>query len=476
MPRLYTRIYLHSLVVLALCGLVSLGALVLAVRSAGLGELGERGANHVIALVSEQSADGAALARRLQELDTSLDLNVTVRDRDGRVVAAVGAPMPDPSPSELLAARAGRVLIHRSPAWTAAGPLREPGSGVVSGIVQISARRTWMPLLWPLLVVSAAMVVAAIAARPLARRISRPLERLAEVARRLGAGDLGARAPAPALPDPAHVLTDRLTHVEEIQALTRAFNDMADRIEQLVRGQKELLANVSHELRSPLARIRVALALLPRDEATDARLRDVERDLEDLDRLIEDVLTGARLEATGLGSRLSAVDVRALLQDIADRAEHDPVTAGRGVRVAPSAVPGRFDLDGDAPLLRRALWNLVENAAKYGAPPITLEAATAAGDVLVSVTDEGAGIAEDEQELVLGPFYRQDRARTPRQTGAPSRGFGLGLTLARQIALAHGGAIEIGASLTGDGREHGCRVTIRIPSRRPPSSEDATPS
>ena len=80
---------------------------------------------------------------------------------------------------------------------------------------------------------------------------------------------------------------------------------MADRIEQLVRGQKELLGNVSHELRSPLARIRVALALLPSDGGAGVRLRDVERDLEDLDRLIDDVLTGARLEVTGLGSRLT---------------------------------------------------------------------------------------------------------------------------------------------------------------------------
>jgi signal transduction histidine kinase len=468
MPRLYTRIYLHSLVVLALCGLVSLGTLVLALRSAGLGELGERGANHVISLVSEHFADRAALERRLEELNTGLDLNVTVRDGDGRVVAAVGAPMPDPSPSELLAVRAGRVLAHRSSTWTAAGPLREPGSGMVVGMVQVSARHTWVPLLWPLLVVSAAMVVAAVAARPLARHISRPLERLAEVARRLGGGDLGARALAPDASHPPHSLTERLSHVEEIQALTRAFNDMADRIEQLVRGQKELLGNVSHELRSPLARIRVALALLPRDGATDARLRDVERDLEDLDRLIEDVLTGARLEATGLGARLSAVDVHALFADIAERAQHDPVTAGREVRVAGGA---RLDLDGDAALLRRALWNLVENAAKYGAPPITLEATAEAGDILVSVSDEGAGLAEGERELVLGPFYRQDRARTPSPTSGPSRGFGLGLTLARQIALAHGGAIVIGATTTGDGHEHGCRVTLRIPSRRQPSAQ-----
>jgi len=310
--------------------------------------------------------------------------------------------------------------------------------------------------------VSVALVVAAAAARPLAQRISRPLERLAGAVHRLGAGDLSARAPVAETSEPRGGLAGRLARVEEIQALTGAFNDMAARIERLVRGQKELLGNVSHELRSPLARIRVALALLPRDGTTDARFREVERDLEDLDRLIDDVLTGARLEATGLGARLSSVDARALLEEVAEQARHDPGTAGLDVAVAGATA---LRLDGDAALLRRALWNLVENAAKYGAPPITLAAASEDADVLLSVSDEGPGIAADERELVLGPFYRQDKARTPSPSDAPSRGFGLGLTLARQIALAHGGAIAIGASDNG-GQGRGCRVTLRLPARR----------
>src|SRR5215472_10140132 len=470
MPRLYTRIYVHSLGVLLMCGVVTVVTLAFAIRGAGLGELGDRGANHVISLVSEHFDDRVALDARLQQLSADLDLNVTVRDPDGRVLAAVGSPMPDPNASEFVALRAGHVLVRKTPTWTAAGPVHERGSNRVIGIVQVSARQTWLPLFWPVAVVSVALVVAAAAARPLAQRISRPLERLAGAVHRLGAGDLSARAPVTETSAPQNGLAGRLARVEEIQALTGAFNDMADRIERLVRGQKELLGNVSHELRSPLARIRVALALLPRDDTTDARFREVERDLEDLDRLIDDVLTGARLEATGLGARLSSVDARALLEEVAEQARHDPGTAGLDVRVVGAM---GLSLDGDAALLRRALWNLVENAAKYGAPPITLAATSEDPDVVLSVSDEGAGIAADERELVLGPFYRQDKARTPSPSNDPSRGFGLGLTLARQIALAHGGAIAIGANENG-GQARGCRVTLRLPGRRQAISLEPT--
>jgi len=308
------------------------------------------------------------------------------------------------------------------------------------------------PPLWrPVMVVALALLVVAVATRPLAQRISRPLERLTAAARRLGGGDLAARAPA----DDTHA-----RRADEITELTRAFNEMAERVERLVRAEKDLLANVSHELRSPLARIRVALALLPRAADDDRRLRDVERDLAELDRLIEDVLTTARLDATGLPTRLGPVDLRALLADLVTRARHDPLTAHLPVR-AEDGPP--LIVTADEALLRRALWNLVENAAKYGAPPITLSAAVDGERVALSVSDEGGGVAPADRERVFAPFYRGDVARTPDPSGEARRGVGLGLTLARRVAEVHGGTIAIGPVSEVSGPPRGCRVVLSVP-------------
>jgi len=363
-----------------------------------------------------------------------------------------------PLPADVLvAARAGRVSTRGGPVPFALAPVRDPSSGAIVGTVQLSARRHLGPasLSSPLLFVAVVLLVVAVASRPLARRLSRPLERLTEAARRLGGGDLSARAPAPG----ARTRWWRRHYAppDEIAELTRAFNEMAERVERLVRGQKELLANVSHELRSPLARLRMALALLPRDSATEARLADAERDLAELDGLIDDVLATARLEATGLPTRLAEFDVGALLAGLAERARHDPAVAGQAVRVSEGP---RLTLVADEALLRRALWNLVENAAKYGAPPITLAAARDGDRVALSVADEGPGIAPQARERVLDPFYRLDTARTPG--GAAPAGVGLGLTFARRVAEVHGGGITVGAAST-EGPERGCRVTIWLP-------------
>jgi signal transduction histidine kinase len=209
----------------------------------------------------------------------------------------------------------------------------------------------------------------------------------------------------------------------------------------------------------------VALALLSREGEAAARLDDVERDLAELDRLIEDVLTTARLDATGVPPRREAVDVQGLLAELAGRAAHDPVTAAHAVAAAPGPA---LTVHADGALLKRALWNLVENAAKYGASPITLSAARESAEVVLAVADAGEGIPADERERVLAPFHRLDRARTPGGTGEAPRGFGLGLTLARRVAEVHGGRIVIGPAAVEAGREQGCRVALRLPTGAAP--------
>jgi two-component system OmpR family sensor kinase len=451
--RLHSRVYLHSLAVLLVVGVATSLVFALVDRGGGFRDLGERMARHVAALVGEVHDDPGGLRRRVAELHDTLDLDVAVRDLEGHVQAAAGARVAPPAAEVAAAVRAGRVVAHGRPP-TAVAPVRDPSTGAIIALVQVSVQRRFGPpaLLRPLLFVTVVLVVVALATRLLAGRLSRPLERLTAAARRLGSGDLGARAPAPTAR--ARWWRRRHAPADEIAELTRAFNEMAERVERLVRGQTELLANVSHELRSPLARLRMALALLPRDGATEARLADAERDLAELDRLIDDVLATARLEATGLPTRLAEVDVRALLAGLAERARQDPAVAGRVVRVGDGAP---VTLVADEALLRRAVWNLVENAAKYGAPPITLAAARKGDRVLVSVTDEGPGIPPTARERVLDPFTRLDPARTPG--GSAPGGVGLGLTFARRVAEVHGGSIVVGEGE--DGR--GCRVTLALP-------------
>jgi two-component system OmpR family sensor kinase len=175
------------------------------------------------------------------------------------------------------------------------------------------------------------------------------------------------------------------------------------------------------------------------------------------------VLTAARLDATAVPLQRSPVDVGRLLAEVAERAAQDPATAGTAVRVAPGPAPV---LVADATLLKRALWNLVENAAKYGAPPVTLAAGADGARVALSVGDEGEGIPAAERERVLAPFQRLDAARTPSTAGEPPRGFGLGLTIARRVAEVHGGTITVEPAAVVEGRERGCRVTLWLPATR----------
>lgn len=453
MARLHSRIYWHFLGVLLVVAVTTAVVLGFGVRDAFRREAGQALARHISSLLSEHTGDASGLESRVRQLNRDLHISLHVTDLDGRVLASAGEPLPPLPAAKAAALRAGGDIV-----WTRrmgfAAPIRQPGSGAVVGIVEATVpHRPGMPPMWgPLLWVVIALGVVALATRPLARRISRPLARLTDAVRRLGGGDLTARVRV----EGVHGRRD-----DELAQLTRAFNEMAERVERLVRSEKELLANVSHELRSPLARIRLALELLPRDGADPQRLRDVERDLAELDRLIEDVLTAARLDATGLPAHLDVVDAGSLLDEIAERARRDPAVAGMEVRVDKDA---GVQLTADAALLRRALWNVVENAAKYGAPPITLSATRERDRITLAVTDEGAGVAPDERERVFAPFYRGEATRSSARQGV-----GLGLTLARRVAEVHGGTVTIESPSGVGGQARGTRVVMSLP-QAPPAS------
>jgi signal transduction histidine kinase len=448
--RLRKRIWGHLLLVL-LAGMFASGVVfATGWRSAFIHSAAGRLARHAALQVAHDYGDPEARRRTVRRIADDLDVDVTLRTLDGVVLESAGAQFPPLGPSQLDEVRRGELVVTRSPRFFVAVPVLVDGE--VRAVLEASPSHTvHLPFLWrPLVILAVLVLIAGVASGPLARRISLPIERLTEAVRRFGAGDLGAR-----------VRWGRRHHrfhrhrPDEIEQLTRAFDDMAERIERLVRGQKELLANVSHELRSPLARIRVALELLPRDEASQARFRDVEADLVELDRLIEDVLTTSRLDASGLPVHLGAVDVRALMEQIASRAAHDPATAGKSVKVGGGT---GATVMADGALLKRALWNLVENAAKYGAPPIEIDARVDRDQWLeLMVSDHGPGIPEEERERIFEPFYRGDKARTP------GSGFGLGLTLVRRVAEVHGGSVTVLPQMERNGVTNGVGFIMRIP-------------
>jgi signal transduction histidine kinase len=252
-------------------------------------------------------------------------------------------------------------------------------------------------------------VAIAIGAFPVVRRITGRLERLQARVEALGSGELAARV--------------EVEGNDEVAELARSFNRTADRIERLVEGLRRMLASASHELRSPLARMRVAVELL--EDTTRPELRErITRDIGELDELIGELLLASQLDAIDHLERTEPVDLLALVAEEAARF---------GVEVGGEPV----SIQGDARMLRRLVRNLLENAERHGdgsAIEVSVTSAPARGEgALLCVADRGPGVPERERERIFQPFYRPAGVRESGQ------GVGLGLALVRQIARHHAG-------------------------------------
>jgi signal transduction histidine kinase len=284
------------------------------------------------------------------------------------------------------------------------------------------------------LVVLLAVLFAAVAAGawPVVRRLTRRLEALKAGVEAFGAGAL-------------HQRVDEGGR-DEVAAVAASFNRAAGRIEALLRSHQNLLANASHELRSPLARLKMAMAMLD-DASPEARTRlkqEIHTNIGELDALVEEVLLASRLDAS---ATLDTSQPVALLA----------VAAEEAARVGASAAGDDVVQPGDERLLRRAVRNLLENARRYAGEGVEVQVARRAdGGVDVAVTDRGPGVPEAWRERIFEPFFRLP-GHAEREGGV-----GLGLALVRQIAERHGGRARCEAHEGG-----GSRFVISLPAPKP---------
>lgn len=412
MRRLYLQIYVVILAVLLLFSALWASAWYLARSESDTEMLDELGA--VVAEVLP-AADRPLpeLQQALERLSAKFGADLAVRAPGGQLLAAAGRPIPGLPDGDLR-----RGWLRRP--WRAPGLiLRLPDDRWF-----VARDRRRRPRRGPLVGLAGLGLLAlavAIGAYPLSRRLAGRLERLRARVEGLGRGDLASRVD--------------VEGNDEVADLARAFNRSAERLQRLVEAQRGMLASASHELRSPLARLRVAIELLGGVDRPDLRAR-IASDIAELDELVAEILLASRLEALDAVERSEDVDLLALL-------------AEEGARVEATVEGEPVHVRGDARLLRRLVRNLLDNARRHAeGSGVEVRLQATAGGARIAVADRGPGVPEGERDRIFEPFYRPAGMR---ESGG---GVGLGLALVRQIARHHGGDAEC------HGREGGGSVFV----------------
>lgn len=390
--RLFLKVYLTLLACLAAVALAS-GAYWRLTMDRDTANFGERRDRFVQEMLPA-SDDPAQTRLMLERLGKALDADLALYSRDGELLASAGQP-PD-----LTEPRRGKRPFryrHGEPQI-----VRFPDGRVLVADIAMPWEGGRRGALGYIALIAA---VVGLAAYPVVRHLTRRLERLREGVEKFGGGALDARVDVKGR--------------EEVAAVARSFNAAAVRIEQLVGAHRKLLANASHELRSPLARLRMAIDLsgLP---ANDGQSREINANLAEIDELVEEILLASRLEHTAAAAKLEPLDLSGLVAEECSR---------HGIEMSGVAAP----MSGDRRLLTRLTRNLLLNAMRHGRPPVDVDVSSDARGVTLTVRDHGDGLPPGEEARVFEPFYR------PAGRSESAGGWGLGLALVRQIAELHGG-------------------------------------
>jgi two-component system sensor histidine kinase CpxA len=290
-----------------------------------------------------------------------------------------------------------------------------------------------------------ALLVSGLICSLLTRYLTAPILRLREMSQKLAAGDLSARL--------GSGLGQRQ---DEIGDLVRDFNAMASRIEELISRQRQLIADISHELRSPLARLNVALDLGRGRKGNDPAFEQMQEDIRLVDEMIGRLLTIAKLDISASQVPMTDVDLAELLSQISRNAEFESREPNGGIRLTST---GQCIVLGSAELLHSAIENVVRNAIRYTESGTLVEVhldCEGEESVRLTVRDYGPGVPEAELKNIFQPFYRVAGARD-RQSG----GAGLGLAIAERVVRMHRGTVRAENAVP-----RGLRVEIALPKSR----------
>lgn len=246
----------------------------------------------------------------------------------------------------------------------------------------------------------------------------RPIRTLRNGVARLAAGDFEAQVP--------------VAGNDELATLSRAFNAMSRRIGEMLAARDQLLRDVSHELRSPITRMKLALEFIP----DDGKKRSLEADLRDMETMVVELLEIERLKDGRGGIQVERGDLVSLVRDLVCEQEAQPP----GIRLTGAPSSAFVAMDGSR--MRTVVKNLLDNARKYSLPdsgPVDVDIAVSGGGATLRVRDDGPGVPDGEISRVFDPFYRVDRSRARSEAG----GYGLGLSMCKRIVEAHGGTISL---------------------------------
>jgi signal transduction histidine kinase len=385
---LHRRLFVwFGLTILATMMTVGTAAWIVAPRTNPWRHAFTRGQTFIGGQLAQVWNDPARRDALLRAAARDLDIDVVLEDAAGRPLATYGAPCK--RPQFWAPVLQGDQLLGHLRVCAPGGPRH--GVFMLLAVFGVAGCTLW------------------IATGLIARRVVRPLGELVRVANAIGGGDLKTRA------------TLKRNKVGEVGVLADAINDMADRIERQMADQRELLAAVSHEIRSPLARMRVLTELArERDAPTDV-VDEIEREVVEVDSLVGQLLASSRLDFAALEPR--PLDARDIAMRCIERAGLPPELL--------SCELEHTELSGDPTLLSRAVDNLLDNAKKHGGGASSLAIAHHLGKPAFVVEDAGAGFSDGDVERVFESFVRGERSA--------GSSLGLGLALVRRIARAHGG-------------------------------------